>query len=108
LPKIEVPRTDKLEDRVVAPETDRVPMMAVFPLRFTPPVPVEKVPVPDCEIFPKLWLMLLAKVAAAVTAKVPPRVVAPVPTEKLLAPVMLVIPLSVTLPVPVEKLPVPD
>ena len=43
-----------------------------------------------------------------VTPSVPPRVVAPVPTEKVLVPVTLVGPLSEIAPVPVEKVVAPD
>jgi len=42
-----------------------------------------------------------------VTPRVPPRVVAPVPTVKVLAPVTEVLPLSETVPVPVEKVAAP-
>ena len=47
-------------------------------------------------------------VVLPVTPRVPPRVVAPVPTVKVLEAETLVLPFSVTLPVPVEKVVVPD
>ena len=43
-----------------------------------------------------------------VTAKVPPREVAPAPTVRVLVPVTEVLPLRETLPVPVEKVVAPD
>ena len=50
-----------------------------------------------------------SNVAVPVTPSVPPRVVAPVPTEKVFAPVTEVFPLRLTSPLPVEKVaPIPD
>ena len=91
-------------------------------------------PVPVCEKLPAVWEILLPKVEIPLTVKlpveaelrvarpevesverevlpvtpnVPPNVVAPVPTVRVLDPVTEVLPLSVTPPVPVEKAPVP-
>ena len=51
---------------------------------------------------------MLAKLDDPVTARVPPREVAPVPTLKVFEPVTEVAPFKLTLPVAVEKVPVPD
>ena len=47
------------------------------------------------------------KVLAPVTVRLPPRVVAPLPTLKVLAPVTVVEPFRLTAPVAVPKVPVP-
>ena len=57
--------------------------------------PEEKVPVEE-------------KLEVPVTDKVPPKLVAPLATVRLLPEAIVVLPLSEILPVPVEKEPVPD
>ena len=133
--KVEAPVTPKVELRVVAPVTPRIPpkevapvptvkvlepVTLVAPFRLILPVAVEKLPVPVCEKLPKVWEMLLLKVAtpvtprvefkvvAPVTPNVPPRLVLPELTVKFLEPVIVVSPFKETLPVPVLNVPVPD
>ncbi len=55
-----------------------------------------------------LTVRSLERVVAPVTPRVPPKVVAPVPTVKVLEPVTDVLPLREIAPVPVEKVPVPE
>lgn len=115
--KVAAPPTFKLPPSVDAPlPTVKVfvPVTDVAPRNDTAPVPVANVPEP-------FWVMLLLlpivrlplKVLALVTAnvpatlKLPPKVVAPVPTVKVLAPVTLVLPLMLTVPVPVLNVPEP-
>jgi hypothetical protein len=106
--KVELPVTDRVEDKAVVPVTDRDEATVVAPFRVTLPEPVVNVPVPLWLIFPKDWERLLAKADDSVTEREPPRVVAPVPTLKVFAPVTEVLPFNETLPVPVENDPVPD
>ena len=115
--------TDRVEDRVVAPVTARVlprtvgplltvkapvPVTVVLPLSEILPVPVLNDPVPLCEKLPNVWERSFPKVEVPATDKVPPKVVAPVPTVKVFEPETEVLPLRVTPPVPVENVPVPD
>ena len=51
--KVEVPVTERVEDRLVAPVTPKVEAIEVAPFRLTLPEPVVKVPVP-------VWIKLLA------------------------------------------------
>ena len=118
--KVEVPVTAKVELSEVAPVTPKVPAIVTLPPKLPVPVPVENVPVPACEKLPKVWEILLAKlevelaarvpfkVVAPVTAKVPPKEVAPELTVKVFEPVTVVSPLSEIAPEPVENVPVPD
>ena len=57
---------------------------------------------------PELKVPVELKVAAPVTPRIPPRVVLPVPTVRLLEPVTDVLPLRLMLPEPVLNVPVPD
>ena len=59
------------------------------------------------KVLPAAMFMSPLKLLVPATVKLPPRVVAPVPTLKVLVPVMLVSPLRLTTPVPVPKVPVP-
>src|SRR5438105_595104 len=72
----------------------------VEPFNETLPVPVESVVAPVWEMFP-------VNVAAPVTPRVPPKVVAPVPTAKVLDPVTEVAPFREIFPVPVLNVPDP-
>ncbi|MCX6754148.1 MAG: hypothetical protein NTV03_03790 [Candidatus Nomurabacteria bacterium] len=102
-----------------------LPVILVFPLSDTTPVPVEKEPLPDWMKFELFWIVTVpldvnpevvvrrpemvgvAVHAVPVTVKSPPNVVSPVPTLKVLDPDTSVFPFKVFAPVPVEKVPVP-
>jgi hypothetical protein len=91
------------------PETPRVvndPVDGVLPpiaiLFIVPPVRVAL----DEEKL--LAVVAPLRVVAPVTPRVPPKVVAPVPTENVLVPVTLVVPFNETVPVPVLNVPDPD
>jgi hypothetical protein len=104
---------------VIAPDADMVviPLRAPAVLTFRPDDVRPKVPValPMLVLAVPVVLMLVVPVMVApplrvdspVTPRVPPRVVAPVPTVRVLVPLIDVAPLRVTLPVPVEKVPLP-
>jgi hypothetical protein len=61
----------------------------------------------DPSVRPPLpWILAVLKVVAPVTPRLPPRVVAPVPTLRVLLPVILTLPLCVVAPVTVRAPPI--
>ena len=105
---------------VMAPLADRVvtPLTAPAEVTLRPELTRAKLPLalPMLVLAEPVALMLVVPVMVApplsvlrpVTPRVPPKVLAPVPTEKVLVPVMLVAPFRLTAPVPVPKVPAPD
>lgn len=70
------------------------------------PIVVVAVPVVLMFVVPVIMAPPLSEAKPA-ALKVPPKVVAPVPTVRVLAPEIVVLPFKVTVPVPVLKVPAP-